>query len=112
MASDSSDRSVFADSRIFELANSVAIRSRQSEIASSSTENISSNSVVWAWGELRADEPEAQPLRDAGDFEYDNSLAMLDPFMERDVPEWLVMATTDILDGDNDQKDGCMSSRH
>ena len=83
----------------------VSIRSRQSEVASSSTENVSLNSVVWAWGELRADEPEAQPVRDTGDFEYDHSLAMLDPFMVRDVPEWLVMATTDILEGDNDQKD-------
>ncbi len=83
----------------------VSIRSRQSEVASSSTENVSLTSVVWAWGELRADEPEAQPVRDTGDFEYDHSLAMLDPFMVRDVPEWLVMATTEILEGDNDQRD-------
>ena len=83
----------------------VSIRSRQSEVASSSTEYVSLNSVVWAWGELRADEPEAQPVRDTGDFEYDHSLTMLDPFMVRDVPEWLVMATADIPEGDNDQKD-------
>ena len=83
----------------------VSNRSRQSEIASSSLENVSLNGVVWAWGELRADEPEAQLHRDVGDFEYDHSLAMLDPFIERDVPEWLVMATTDILEGDNDQYD-------
>ncbi|HUP80891.1 MAG TPA: hypothetical protein VM260_20240 [Pirellula sp.] len=83
----------------------VSIRSRQSEVASASTENVSLNSVVWAWGELRADEPETQLVRDTGDFEYDHSLAMLDPFTVRDVPEWLVMATTDIHEGDNDQKD-------
>ena len=83
----------------------VSIRSRQSEIASSGAEIVSLNRVVWAWGELKADEPDFQLVRDTGDFENDHSLAMLDPFMERDVPEWLVMATADILEGDIDQSD-------
>ena len=81
-----------------------SIRTRHYEIASG-TENASRNQVVWAWGELRADESESQPLRDAVDFEFDNSLAIHDSFAERDVPEWLVMATTDRLEGDIDPKD-------
>ena len=80
-----------------------SIRSRNSEVASSGTENVALNRVVLAWGELKADEPESLQHRDSGDFEYVNSLAVLDSFVERDVPEWLVMATTDILAGDDEE---------
>ncbi len=82
-----------------------SIRSGPIEIATSSTENVSLNRVVWAWGELKADDPEAQLLRDAADGEFENTLAMLDPFIERDVPDWLVLATTDILEDGINQKD-------
>ena len=82
-----------------------SIRSGSTEIATSSTENGSLISVVWAWGELKADDPDAQLLRDVGDSEFENALAMLDPFTERDVPEWLVLATTDVLEDAMDHKD-------
>lgn len=82
-----------------------SIRSGSTEIAESSTENGSLSNVVWAWGELKADDPESQLLRDVGDGEFENALAMIDPFTERDVPEWLVLATTDILEEGIDPKD-------
>ena len=82
-----------------------SIRSGSTEIAKSSTENVSLSNVVWAWGELKADDPEAQLLRDAGDSEFENALAVLDPFTERDIPEWLVLATTDRLEDGIDQND-------
>ena len=80
------------------------IRSSPTEIATSSTENVPLLNVVWAWGELKADDPEAQLLRDGGDGEFEHALALLDPFTDREVPEWLVLATTDILEDGNDQK--------
>lgn len=82
-----------------------SIRSGPTEIVTSSIEKVSLSNVVWAWGELKADDPEAQLLRDPGDGEFENALAMLDTFTERDVPEWLVLATTDILEDGIDQKD-------
>ena len=82
-----------------------SIRSGSTEITASSTENGSLSNVVWAWGELKADDPESQLPRDVGDGEFENALAMMDPFTERDVPEWLVLATTDILEDGIDPKD-------
>ena len=84
-----------------------SIRSGSTEIAASSTENGFLINVVWAWGELKADDPDAQLLRDVGDGdgEFENTLAMLDPFTEREVPEWLVLATTDVLEDGRDLKD-------
>ena len=82
-----------------------SIRSGSTEIAASSTENGSLINVVWAWGELKADDPDAQLLRDVGDGEFENTLAMLDPFTEREVPDWLVLATTDVLEDGMDLKD-------
>lgn len=82
-----------------------SIRSSPTEIATFSTENVPLLNVVWAWGELKADDPDDQLLRDAGDGEFENALAMLDPFTEREVPEWLVLATTGILEDGSDQKD-------
>ena len=82
-----------------------SIRSRPTAIITSSIETVSLSNVVWAWGELKADDPEAQLHRDAGDSEFENALAMLDPFTDRDIPEWLVLATTDILEDGIDQND-------
>lgn len=82
-----------------------SIRSGSTQIATSSTENGSLINLVWAWGELKADDPDAQLLREFGDGEFENALAMLDPFTEREVPEWLVLATTDVLEDGMDHKD-------
>ena len=66
---------------------------------------IALSNVVWAWGELQTDNSAFQLSRDIGDNDFENTLAMLEPTTDSDVPEWLVLATTANVDGIQDLED-------
>lgn len=66
---------------------------------STSTEIALLNSVVWAWGELQTEESDSQFVRDSSGSDVETAIASQDLTLESDVPEWLVLATADRLDG-------------
>ena len=65
---------------------------------SGSTEN-GSNHVVLAWGDIQSAALDMQGDHDVSDIELENTFAMTDLHGEIDVPEWLVMAATDTVEG-------------
>ncbi len=67
---------------------------------STSAEIALLNNVVSAWGELQKDELDSQFLRDSIGSDFENAIASQDLTFESDVPEWLVLAAADRLDGD------------
>ncbi len=67
---------------------------------------IALNNVVWAWGELQTDNSDSQLSRDIGESDFENTIAMLEPSSDIDVPEWLVLATAANVEGIVDQEDG------
>lgn len=72
----------------------------------SHSKEIAMNSVVWAWGELQTDNSDSQLSRDIGDSDFENTLAMLEPTGDSEVPEWLVLATAANVEGIADLEDG------
>ena len=67
---------------------------------------IALNNVVWAWGELQTDDSDSQTSRDVGDSDFENTLSMLEPTCDSDVPEWLVLVTAANVEGLADPEDG------
>ena len=63
------------------------------------------DNVVLAWGELQSELADYQPIRNAGEYDPETTLAFLDAVDEDGVPEWLVLATSDRLDGGLDSKE-------
>ncbi len=67
---------------------------------------IALNNVVWAWGELQTDNSDSQLSRDIGESDFENTITMLEPSSDIDVPEWLVLATAANLESLADPEDG------
>ncbi len=72
----------------------------------SQSKEIALNSVVWAWGELQTDNSDSQLSRDIGESDFENTIVMLEPSSDIDVPEWLVLATAANVEGIVDLEDG------
>lgn len=80
--------------------------SGSSEIANLNAESLSLDNLVLAWGDMQSDRPSFQQGREQVEIESESSLVMTDPVGERDVPEWIVLATSDMLDGGLETRDG------
>ncbi len=76
------------------------------EFAYTNAETVSLNNVVLAWGDMQSEHSPFQSGRELVDFESESSLAILDSVGERDVPEWLVLATSDTLNHGLELSDG------
>jgi hypothetical protein len=75
------------------------------DLAQASSE-ASLRNVVLAWGDMQSDLPTLIQSRESTEFESESSIASLDASGEGDVPDWLVLATTDSLDGGIEVRDG------
>ena len=64
--------------------------------------------VALAWGEMKFESPDSSAMRDASESEFDAALSLsaMDSLAVGDVPEWLVLATADTLEGTLESQEG------
>lgn len=72
---------------------------------SNSASSVSLGSVVLAWGDLQLESDDAVSIQEAIDGDLASSSNATDSLAETEVPDWLVLAATDISDS-KDSGDG------
>jgi len=85
----------------FQHGNSDAIK-----LAYANADAASLTKVVLAWGDMQSDLPAFQQVRELLEVESEYNWAMVDPMGESDVPDWLVLATSDNPDSGLELRDG------
>lgn len=75
-------------------------------IVQRSSDALSQDDVVLAWGDMQSEMADHQIVREAVDDDSEWTIAMLDAAVEAEVPDWIVLATSDRLDVGLDSKDG------
>ncbi len=68
---------------------------------SNSASSVSLGSVVLAWGDLQLESEDAVSIQETIDGDLASSSNDTDALEETDVPDWLVLAATDVSDSNN-----------
>ncbi len=87
-------------------ATLLVVLARWDGFPSRDADAASTQDVVLAWGAMQTDRIHIAMDRESVEWESEWNLASLDSVEEPDVPEWIVLATSDRLDRGLDARDG------